>query len=40
LADMPDEDWRRMLCVEAARIREPVVLNPGDEWTGMQSLTV
>jgi len=38
LADMPDEDWRRMLCVEAARIREPVHLMPGEDWAGMQSL--
>jgi glucose-6-phosphate 1-epimerase len=38
LPDMPDEDWRRMLCVEAARIREPVHLMPGDDWAGMQSL--
>lgn len=38
LADMPDEDWRRMLCVEAARIREPVRLMPGEDWAGMQSL--
>lgn len=39
LPDMPDEDWRRMLCVEAARIREPVHLLPGDDWAGMQTLT-
>jgi glucose-6-phosphate 1-epimerase len=38
LTDMPDEDWRRMLCVEAARIREPVRLMPGEDWAGMQSL--
>jgi glucose-6-phosphate 1-epimerase len=38
LTDMPDEDWRRMLCVEAARIREPVHLVPGEDWAGMQSL--
>jgi glucose-6-phosphate 1-epimerase len=38
LPDMPDEDWRRMLCVEAARICEPVHLMPGDDWAGMQSL--
>lgn len=40
LADMPDEDWRRMLCVEAAAIREPIYLNPGEDWAGMQSLSV
>ena len=40
LADMPDEDWRRMLCVEAAQIAHPVTLPPGEEWTGMQTLSV
>lgn len=39
LSDLPDEDWRRMLCVEAACIREPVHLAPGDDWAGMQTLT-
>lgn len=38
LADMPDEDWQHMLCVEAARIREPVILAPGSDWAGLQSL--
>ena len=28
LADMPDDGWRHMLCVEAARIDEPVLLAP------------
>jgi glucose-6-phosphate 1-epimerase len=37
LADMPDDDWQRMLCVEAARVIEPVVLAPGQEWAGMQT---
>lgn len=39
MADMPAGDWQRMLCVEAARIGEPVVLYPGDEWVGRQDLT-
>ena len=38
LADMPDADWQRMLCVEAARVVEPVTLPPGEEWAGMQTL--
>jgi glucose-6-phosphate 1-epimerase len=38
LADMPAEDWRNMLCVEAALINEPVTLPPGEEWSGMQTL--
>ncbi len=38
LADMPPEGWREMLCVEAARIINPVDLPPGEEWAGRQSL--
>ena len=40
LADMPDDGYRHMLCVEAARIDEPVLLAPGAEWQGWQQLTV
>lgn len=40
LADLPDEGWRRMLCVEAARIDDAVRLAPGAEWQGWQQLTV
>jgi glucose-6-phosphate 1-epimerase len=40
LADMPDDGWRHMLCVEAARIDEPVLLAPGATWQGGQQLTV
>jgi glucose-6-phosphate 1-epimerase len=39
LADMPDDGYRRMLCVEAARIDEPVLLAPGAQWQGWQQLT-
>ena len=38
LADLPDEDWRRMLCVEAACIRTPARVAPGDTWAGRQAL--
>lgn len=40
LSDMPDEDWRRMLCVEAAQIMSPPNLAPGESWTARQSLFV
>ncbi|MBT2300569.1 D-hexose-6-phosphate mutarotase [Variovorax paradoxus] len=40
LADLPDDGWRHMLCVEAARIDEPVLLAPGAVWQGWQQLTV
>lgn len=38
LADMPTEDWRQMLCVEAARIGSPAYVSPGGRWQGGQSL--
>ena len=38
LADLPDDDWQAMLCVEAARVIDPVTLPPGEEWAGMQTL--
>lgn len=37
--DMPADDWRQMLCVEAACIGQPVELRPGEDWAGMQSLS-
>lgn len=40
LADMPDEDWRRMVCVEAAQIMSPPLLAPGESWTARQSLVL
>jgi len=40
LADMPPDGYRHMLCVEAARIDEPVVLQAGAQWRGWQQLRV
>ena len=40
LVDLPDDGWRHMLCVEAARIDEPVLLASGGSWQGWQQLTV
>jgi len=37
LKDLPDDDWLKMLCVEAARVIDPVTLPPGEEWAGMQT---
>jgi glucose-6-phosphate 1-epimerase len=36
--DLPADDWVKMLCVEAARVIDPVTLPPGEEWAGMQTL--
>jgi glucose-6-phosphate 1-epimerase len=40
LADMPDEDWLHMLCVEAACASAPVTLEAGESWEGSQRLSV
>jgi len=40
LADMPADGWRKMLCLEAATVRHPVLLAPGESWVGMQSLVL
>lgn len=38
LGDMPAADWQSMLCIEAACVQEPVWLEPGDSWCGVQTL--
>jgi glucose-6-phosphate 1-epimerase len=40
LDDMPADGFENMLCVEAARINAPQVLEPGDSWRGSQSLRI
>lgn len=40
LSDLPNDGWRHMLCVEAARIDEAVPLQPGAAWQGWQQLSV
>ena len=38
LADLPDEDWQRFVCVEAVRVNAPVEVAPGETWIGRQGL--
>ena len=38
LDDMEADAFRRMLCVEAAQIHRPPMLEPGESWQGRQSL--
>jgi glucose-6-phosphate 1-epimerase len=38
IADMEPEGYREMLCVEAAVIGKPVVLEPNEMWAGTQQL--
>ena len=40
LADMPDDGWRHMLCVEAAQVYAPITLPVGGRWAGWQRLQV
>lgn len=40
LKDMPDDDWQKMLCVEAACIGQPARLAAGEHWQGGQTLSV
>ncbi|MBH9551591.1 D-hexose-6-phosphate mutarotase [Inhella gelatinilytica] len=39
LPDLPAADWQHFVCVEAAQIEHPPVLEPGDEWVARQALT-
>ncbi|MEP6557231.1 MAG: D-hexose-6-phosphate mutarotase [Burkholderiales bacterium] len=36
LPDLPDDGYRSMLCIEAAKIDAPVLLAPGQRWQGWQ----
>ncbi|MER2552758.1 MAG: D-hexose-6-phosphate mutarotase [Thauera sp.] len=38
IADLPDDGFRRMLCIEAAAAREPVRVPAGESWWGRQTL--
>lgn len=40
LADLAPGGWRNMLCIEAARIAEPVQLEIGQRWSGLQQLSL
>lgn len=38
MADMEPHGYQRMVCVEAAQIGKPVLLAPGQSWTGSQQI--
>jgi glucose-6-phosphate 1-epimerase len=40
LADMPNEGYQHMLCVEAAQVFEPIEIQAGQTWQGWQHLQV
>lgn len=37
--DLGDEDYKRMVCIEAAAVENPIILKPGEEWKGCQELS-
>ncbi|KAL1548847.1 glucose-6-phosphate 1-epimerase [Salvia divinorum] len=39
LADFGDDEYKHMLCIEAAAIEKPITLKPGEEWKGRQELS-
>ncbi|XP_008781828.1 putative glucose-6-phosphate 1-epimerase [Phoenix dactylifera] len=39
LADFGYDEYKHMLCVEAAAIEKPITLKPGQEWKGTQELS-
>jgi glucose-6-phosphate 1-epimerase len=40
MADLPDDGWLQMLCVEAAAVGTPVTLSPGQQWVARQGFEV
>ncbi|OAY49063.1 putative glucose-6-phosphate 1-epimerase isoform X1 [Manihot esculenta] len=40
MADFGDEEYKHMVCVDAAAIEKPITLKPGEEWTGRLELSV
>lgn len=40
LPDMPSDDYRKFICVDASQFAKKVSLKAGQDWTGVYSLTV
>lgn len=39
MADFGDDEYKHMLCVEAAVVEKPITLKPGEEWKGRLELS-
>ncbi|GFZ11893.1 Galactose mutarotase-like superfamily protein [Actinidia rufa] len=39
IPDLGDEEYKHMLCVEAAAVEKHITLKPGEEWKGRQELS-
>ena len=40
MPDYGDEEYQQMVCAETGRIIDPVVLAPGESWTGSTTFNV
>ncbi|KAI4315499.1 hypothetical protein L6164_028299 [Bauhinia variegata] len=40
MVDLGDEEYKQMVCVDAAAVEKPITLKPGEEWTGRLELSV
>jgi glucose-6-phosphate 1-epimerase len=39
MVDFGDEEYKQMLCVDAAVVERAIILKPGEEWTGKLELS-
>ncbi|TKY64692.1 putative glucose-6-phosphate 1-epimerase [Spatholobus suberectus] len=39
IADLGDNEYKHMLCVQAACVEKPITLKPGEEWKGRQEIS-
>ncbi|KAH7564935.1 hypothetical protein JRO89_XS09G0078400 [Xanthoceras sorbifolium] len=39
MPDFGDDEYKHMLCVEAACVEKPIILKPGEEWRGRQEIS-
>ncbi|WVZ22394.1 hypothetical protein V8G54_000938 [Vigna mungo] len=39
ISDLGDDEYKNMLCVQAACVENPITLKPGEEWKGRQEIS-
>jgi len=39
ISDLGDNEYKHMLCVQAACVEKPITLKPGEEWKGRQEIS-
>ncbi|KAK4742720.1 hypothetical protein SAY87_000721 [Trapa incisa] len=39
MVDFGDEEYKQMVCVDAALVEKPITLKPGEEWTGRMEIS-